>query len=87
MVYETNLRRNVKIYRGEKRHSYGRGEAVLTWKDKRPVCTVSALHDTTIASIGQEDRRTGHHITHRTGTLEYNKYIKELINSSVSGKP
>ena len=36
--------------------------------------------------IGQEDRRTGRHITNPTGTLEYNKYIKELINPSVSGK-
>ena len=45
MVYETNLRRNL---RGEMTF-LRKGEAGLTWKDKRLVCTVSALHDTTIA--------------------------------------
>ena len=32
-----------------------KGEAILTWKDKGLVCTVTTIHDTTIVSIGQED--------------------------------
>lgn len=57
-----------------------KGEAIFTWKDKRLVCTVTTIHDTTVASIGQED---GDWLSqdYPTGTLEYNKYMKGVDRS------
>ena len=54
-----------------------KGEVILlTWKDKRLVRMVTAIHEASTASTGKEDRRTGHQITKPTCILEYNKYMK-----------
>ena len=42
---------------------------LLIWKDKRLVCMVTTIHDTSIASTGKEDRKTGHQITKPTSML------------------
>ena len=65
-----NLQRGERIF-------LQKGEVILLiWKHKKLVHMVTAIHDTTIASTGKEDRRTGHQITKPTCILEYNKYMK-----------
>ena len=49
---------------------------LLIWKDKWLVYIVTTIHDTSTASTGKEDRRTGYCITKPTCILEYNKYMK-----------
>ena len=55
---------------------------LLIWKDKKLVHMVTAIHNTTIASTGKEDRRTDHQITKPTCILEYNKYMKGVDRSN-----
>ena len=45
---------------------------------------MKTICDASIASTGEEDRRTGHQVTKPTCILEYNKYVKGLIQS-ISG--
>ena len=57
-----------------------KGEVILIWKDKRLFCMMKTICDASIASTGEEDRRTGHQITKPTYILEYNKYMKRVTN-------
>lgn len=61
-----------------------KGEVILIWKDKRLFCMMKTICDASIASTGKEDRRTGHQVTKPACILEYNKYVKGLIQS-ISG--
>jgi len=61
-----------------------KGEVILIWKDQRLFCMMKTICDASIASTGEEDRRTGHQVTKPTCILEYNKYVKGLIQS-ISG--